>query len=406
MKKNKDSISFAGKTDPGTIRTNNEDAFVARNIWNGRHVLAVAIDGVGGYEGGEEAARIAQETIVAYLEKYPNGERIDLLKQAVLETNSKIFEQREAIPQFANMSCVLTAALVEVDGRRVNMVHVGDTRLYQYRYGVLAKLSHDHSLVGYREEKGDLTEAEAMNHPQRNVISRDVGSETHQIDDDNFLEAVVFPLNGNSTLLLCSDGLCDMLLGDEIASVLQQRIPIEEKAQNLIDCANAKGGKDNITVVLVEYLNDDDDAKEPPSDRQIGKPDGKSPEAVKTPAGDANVPHPEDAGETGKGGVRKPGGLAKTVLFVLLGFALGMVAGWLLHEHIPDLMYMSKGGKSPTPIPTGADDVKIPLMPENSFETPPESAAPSSDAPSEQSSSLRPTTPKPPQGETNVDSGN
>ncbi len=169
-------VTFFGNTDMGRKRTNNEDSFAIQQIWDDNHVLALAIDGVGGYEGGEIAAEIARKSIVEYLESYANGERIDLLKQAVIYANNNIFTERKNQPQYANMSCVLTAIIVEINERRINMAHVGDTRLYQYSNGEIQKLSHDHSLVGYREEIGELSEEEAMKHPQRNIIGRDVGS--------------------------------------------------------------------------------------------------------------------------------------------------------------------------------------------------------------------------------------
>ncbi|GAB6120569.1 PP2C family protein-serine/threonine phosphatase [Dysgonomonas termitidis] len=251
------TISFWGKTDMGKIRTNNEDAYIVQKIWDENHILAVAIDGVGGYDGGEVAAEIAQKTIVEYLQEYPNGERLELLKQAVIEANNKIFEERTVQTQFANMSCVLTACLVEVARKQINMVHVGDTRLYQYWHNKLEKLSHDHSLVGYREEVGDLSEDEAMNHPQRNVINRDIGSGRHETNDEDFLDSAVFPLQPNSTLLLCSDGLCDMVKSSEMVSVLADTRTLDDKVQQLIELANQKGGKDNITAVLVEYQSDE-----------------------------------------------------------------------------------------------------------------------------------------------------
>ena len=255
--KYKTTISFLGNTDLGKHRTNNEDAFAVQNIWDKNHVLAMTIDGVGGYEGGEVAAEIARQAIVEYLEKYPNGERIDLLKQAVISANNSIFAERQKQENLANMSCVLTAVLVEIDKKQINMVHVGDTRLYQYHNDMLKKLSHDHSLVGYREEMGDLTEEEAMRHPQRNIISRDVGSVYHEVNDRDFLEAATFPLLPNSMLLLCSDGLCDMITSAQMTRVLQQKIALEKKVKKLIDAANTEGGRDNITVVLVEYQSDE-----------------------------------------------------------------------------------------------------------------------------------------------------
>lgn len=252
------TVTFHGNTDMGKIRTNNEDAYIAQSIWDENHILAVAIDGVGGYEGGEVAAALARKCIIEYLEKYPNGERLELLKQAVVSANNTIFSERKKLPQYGNMGCVLTAVLVEVKAMRINMAHVGDTRLYQFANGILSKLSHDHSLVGYREEIGELTEEEAMKHPQRNVIGRDVGSTLLNTSNDDYVEVSSFPLLSNSTLLLCSDGLCDMLTSAQMISVLQEDWTVEKKVSALIDAANVAGGKDNVTVVLVDIDMDDE----------------------------------------------------------------------------------------------------------------------------------------------------
>lgn len=246
------TIHFFGNTDMGRKRTNNEDAFIAQNIWDENHILAVAIDGVGGYEGGEVAAELAQKNIVKYLESYPNGERLDLLKQAVIFANNAIFDERKQSANLGGMSCVLTAALIEVENRRINMAHVGDTRLYQYVDGDLTKLSHDHSLIGYREEIGELSEEEAMNHPQRNIIGRDVGSTRLESNTNDYVEAASFPLEAHSSLMLCSDGLCDMITSQQMKAILEQDITTEKKVAALIDAANEAGGKDNVTVVLVE----------------------------------------------------------------------------------------------------------------------------------------------------------
>ena len=244
---------YKGGTHPGMQRINNEDAYVLQTIWDDKHLLGVVIDGVGGYEGGERASEIAQEGIIGYLSKSPNGERLDLLMQAVTDANNKIYEERNAKRQYPNMSCVLTACLVEVEKEVINMVHVGDTRLYQFRRNELKKLSHDHSLVGYREEIGNLTEEEAMKHPERNMINRVVGDKVHEIDDCDFLESNTFPLSPNTTWMLCSDGLFDMITSAETASVLNQEISLDAKVEKLIQFANDKGGNDNITVVLIEY---------------------------------------------------------------------------------------------------------------------------------------------------------
>lgn len=250
--KDKEKLTYFGLSDMGRQRTNNEDAYIAEQL-DENTILAVAIDGVGGYEGGEVAAAIAKAEIPKYLHEFRNGERIELLKQAVVSANNAIYDRRQVDTARSSMSCVLTSALIDKGRKVVDMVHVGDTRMYQFRHGKLLKLSHDHSLIGYREEVGDLTEEEAMHHPQRNVISRDVGSGKHGVEDRDFLEAKEFPLLPNSTFLLCSDGLTDLITTKEIEAILEQNLSLKEKAQALIDAANEAGGKDNITVVLVEY---------------------------------------------------------------------------------------------------------------------------------------------------------
>lgn len=250
--KNNENIVFFGKTDIGKQRTNNEDAFVVEQL-DGNTVLAVVIDGVGGYEGGEVASEIAQSEIPAYLKEFNRGERLELLKQAVVGANNAIYDRRCLDTDRPHMSCVLTSALIDTNRKVIDMVHVGDTRLYQFHHGELQKLSHDHSFVGYCEEIGELTEEQAMHHPRRNEISRAVGEEQHGVSDLGFLEAEEFPLLPNSSFLLCSDGLTDLVTSHQIVAILEQPISIEEKVQNLIDAANEAGGKDNITVVLVEY---------------------------------------------------------------------------------------------------------------------------------------------------------
>lgn len=250
---NRENIKFCGITDTGKRRANNEDAFVAERLDDGT-VLAIVIDGVGGYEGGEVAAEIAQKEIPSYLKEFNRGERLELLKQAVVCANNAIFDRRQLDIARPNMSCVLTSALIDADRKVIDMVHVGDTRMYQYHNGELLKLSHDHSYCGYLEDIiKELTEEQAMHHPRRNEISRAVGEERHGVSDLGFLDAEEFPLLPDSILMLCSDGLTDLVTSNQIVAILEQNLTLKEKAQALIDAANEAGGKDNVTVVLVEY---------------------------------------------------------------------------------------------------------------------------------------------------------
>jgi serine/threonine protein phosphatase PrpC len=149
------------------------------------------------------------------------------------------------------MACVLTLAVMS-DGA-LTVGHVGDSRLYKLTAGGISKLTHDHSPVGDREDRGELTEIEAMSHPRRNEVFRDVGSRPHEAADEDFIEVLSTGLERDSAVLLCSDGLSDMVTSVEIQRIVRTEAgdPAAVVAA-LIDAANAAGGKDNITVVYVQ----------------------------------------------------------------------------------------------------------------------------------------------------------
>lgn len=251
------SIEYVGKSDRGKVRKNNEDNLIKEELWGGMCFLAAAIDGLGGYEGGELAAKIAGEKIVEYLKESNNGERIELLKQAVTFANNAIYDASQNDERYFQMGCVLTSAIIDVENRLLYMVHVGDSRLYSFHDGELKKLSHDHSLVGYREEIGDLTEEQAMNHPNRNIVDRVIGHERHLASDNDFIEAATFALEPKTIFLFCSDGLTDMITSATIAEVLGRKCSLTKKQDALIQAALDAGGKDNVTVVLVEYFSEE-----------------------------------------------------------------------------------------------------------------------------------------------------
>lgn len=252
--------SVSGKTDLGRVRANNEDSFICRYVWDRDHILLAAIDGVGGYEGGEVAAEIARSVITDYVLANTDNVCLDMVKQAVVEANNSIVRRKESDETLSGMGCVATVALLDLAVKRAYMAHVGDSRLYVFRDGMLTKLSHDHSIVGYREEMGDLTEEEAMRHPRRNIIDRALGDMIHMADDPNFIDAAIFPIeSGVSKFLLCSDGLSDMLTSRQIVSVLAEDLDPEMETDSLVDMANEAGGRDNVTVVIARIDIDDPD---------------------------------------------------------------------------------------------------------------------------------------------------
>ena len=242
-------LSYYGMTDPGRCRENNEDAYLLKR--KGQYVIAVVADGIGGYEGGEVASYLACKCISDYLADSPEkdfGENI--LKQAVIHANNAVVSQQQN-PRLSSMGCVLTAVLFDQKQHLAYMYHVGDTRLYKYKDGVLTKLSRDHSLVGLQEDVGVLSEEEAMSHPRRNIITRFIGNS--RLDwNTTYMMELSFPIETDAQYLICSDGLYDMVTSAEIMEVLAQEGNQQQKVEALINRANLAGGKDNITAVILE----------------------------------------------------------------------------------------------------------------------------------------------------------
>lgn len=242
----------AAASDPGRERDNNEDRVLAEPALG---IFAV-IDGVGGESAGEVAAETAREVLRARLSRRTT-DPARLVREAIALANKQIYDRAQADPQLEGMSCVLTVAVLDQEDQngagRVTVGHVGDSRLYLLRRGEIRKVTRDHSPVGVREDAGDLSEADAMRHPRRNEIFRDVGSGPHEPDDEDFVDVYQMPFEDDSALLLCSDGLSDLVAARDILDVVERRAgEPEEAVQELIRRANANGGKDNISVVLVE----------------------------------------------------------------------------------------------------------------------------------------------------------
>lgn len=232
-------------TDPGQRRTNNEDL----SYVNEREGLFAVVDGIGGEVAGEEAARTAVEAI-QFRFKDPGGDTEERIREAIALANNRIYQATQERPELNGMSCVLTLAVIE--GRTVTIGHVGDSRLYRVRNGRMEKITLDHSPIGEREDRGEITEAEAMSHPRRNEVYRDVGSEPHQPGDPNFIDIFRTSLPPDAALLISSDGLTDMVPREEMLRIVEtyEKDP-NSIAQALVDAANEAGGKDNITVVFI-----------------------------------------------------------------------------------------------------------------------------------------------------------
>jgi PPM family protein phosphatase len=239
-------VRVAGNTHPGLLRGSNEDRF----HYDPALGIFIVVDGVGGQAAGDTAAETALRRIRERLEAGggPVDERI---REAITSANNEIYRLASVRPEWQGMACVLT--LVVLDGAEVVVGHVGDTRLYKVRRGRIEKLTKDHSPVGEREDAGDLAEADAMRHPRRNEVYRDVGSELHQAADPGFIDIFRAPFEPDAALLLCSDGLSDLVDSATIRRTVEEFAGHPyEVVRNLIDAANEAGGKDNITIVYVE----------------------------------------------------------------------------------------------------------------------------------------------------------
>jgi serine/threonine protein phosphatase PrpC len=239
-------VRAGGATDPGRVRDSNED----RLHIDVEHGIFLVVDGVGGHAAGEVAATVARSVIVERLAR-PTWTAAQRVREAIALANNEILRQAQASPEHAGMTCVVTLALLEDD--RLTIGHVGDSRLYLLSADGIVKLTHDHSPVGEREDSHEISEAEAMRHPRRNEVFRDVGGAFHEPDDADFIEVIETTFGPDQALLLCSDGLSDMVASTVIERTIRQHAGDPPAAAHaLIDAANEAGGKDNVTAVYVE----------------------------------------------------------------------------------------------------------------------------------------------------------
>ena len=247
-------IVSGGVTDVGRVRTNNEDCYRIVAPQN----LFVLSDGMGGEAHGEVASALAVETVVKHcLDAEANPASLVLgemqpgwsaktkrLSTAVHLANENIFKSAEENPERHGMGATLTAAWI--DGTKLSLAHVGDSRAYLLRSGSLLQLTRDHSLVAEQVRRGILTAAEAEESEMQSVLLRALGAQPEiEVDAE---EHILFP---RDVLLLCCDGLTRMVTEPEIAGTLQAETNPTSAAEKLIALANERGGLDNITVIVV-----------------------------------------------------------------------------------------------------------------------------------------------------------
>ncbi|MBD2465996.1 serine/threonine-protein phosphatase [Oscillatoria sp. FACHB-1407] len=233
---------FTGLTDPGLLRSVNQDAYYIDP--DGRFFIVA--DGMGGHAGGQEASRIATRSIQLYLDENWNSLEPSktLLENSFLKANQAILQDQVAHPERSDMGT--TAVVVIFRNGQPWCAHIGDSRLYRLRGAKLEQITEDHTWVARAMKLGDLTPDQARIHPWRHILSKCLGRE-----DLRQVDAQPLDVQPSDRLLLCSDGLTEELSDHLIASHLKSIRACDKAAMALVNAAKDKGGRDNITVVIV-----------------------------------------------------------------------------------------------------------------------------------------------------------
>lgn len=228
-----------GESKIGLVRKVNEDSFY---ISHERNVLAVA-DGMGGYVGGEIASKTAVEAIAYYFKNFNYAAPVQLEK-AIQYANFSIISKTLIDPSLKGMGT--TVSMVTLARHMAFWGHVGDSRIYLYREGAFSQISVDHTIVQVLLDKGKITEEEALNHPQRHVLTRAVG-----VDSNLIVDTGAFEVQPNDRILICSDGLTSFIGRPELCDAIGDYGRTEREIINdLFDQVYANGAKDNVTAIL------------------------------------------------------------------------------------------------------------------------------------------------------------
>ena len=241
-------MQFWGVTDPGCVRTQNQDAYKMERL-DRNTLLCVICDGMGGAKSGNVASSLAVDVFTEEVRRcWAPGmgpeEAEQMLRGAAKLANFTVFDQSQSLEEFSGMGTTLVALLIQ--GKEAIIVNIGDRRAYRVGKNGIRRLTTDHSLVQMMVERGDLTPEQARNYPGKNYITRAVGTETVAICDVFHLD-----VERGDCLLLCSDGLSNMIDEQEILFEVVHGINKQYCCQRLLDIAKNRGAPDNVTAVLV-----------------------------------------------------------------------------------------------------------------------------------------------------------
>ena len=238
-------------TDIGRKRTLNQDyAYMSMEPIGKLPNLFVVADGMGGHNGGGYASRMAVETILSDLAITQEEEAADMLIHAIRKANDSIKKAASEDARLAGMGTTVVAAVCT--GKTLVVANVGDSRLYTVNTKEIRQITQDHSLVEEMVRFGGISKEQARKHPDKNIITRAVG-----VEEDLKVDCFLVPLEEDDKVLLCSDGLTNMLEDEEIRSMILSEGSVEQRACALVAAANDNGGRDNIAVIILEPFSDE-----------------------------------------------------------------------------------------------------------------------------------------------------
>lgn len=239
------TVSFS-KTDIGQKRQLNQDFVFSEDSQVGKLPnLYIVADGMGGHNAGDFASKYTVETVVREIKNSIETKTFRIIGKAIRVANELLRVKAREDVKLYGMGTTIVVATIE--NHQAQIANVGDSRLYIVGNDGIRQITRDHSLVEEMVRMGGMQPEVARNHPDKNIITRAVGARD-SVEVDFFTEE----LNPGDIILMCSDGLSNMLSDEEINSIVSMDLPLEDKAQKLIDSANENGGKDNIAVVLID----------------------------------------------------------------------------------------------------------------------------------------------------------
>lgn len=242
-------MKIAYKTHVGLVRKVNEDSFLVIEEFHPKFLVFAVADGMGGHNAGEVASKMIIQGIKDFFVENHNNDikifNIERVCREIEKINKDIYQKSQTNPKFNGMGTTLT--LVISFNEEIQILHVGDSRVYKINSNTMKQLTEDHSLVAELIREGRITKKEAKIHPQKNVITRAIGT-----DQSVKLDVFTYEVNQEDKILLCTDGLVNSVSENTINTIINENINFQEKAEKLIKRANENGGKDNITAIIFQ----------------------------------------------------------------------------------------------------------------------------------------------------------